>query len=221
MIIFRKKISAPFCRQRALIVAILLMAPLLTAGILNPAHAQAASPVEAMVSNFANQVLHILANRASATRQKVQFANVFLKNTDIGAIARFTLGKYARRIKDRERKQLNRLLSTYIVQLFVVKMRGTQSEGLEILGTTERKKDIDFLVRSEIKIRKVPGFSDAPIPVKWRVQKKDGGDFKLYDINIGGFWLAQEQRSTFVDIISRNNGKISALLEYLKKETAD
>lgn len=171
------------------------------------------------MSKFGNEVLTILANNKPISEQKKEFSSVFFRNADINAIARFTLGKYARRIKPKQREEFHRLLSLYIVQLFVVQMRGTRSEGLEVLRVTETKKNQKYLVKSVINIYKEPGFSDAPIPVKWQISKSKTGVLKLYDINIGGFWLAQEQRSSFVSIISSNKGKISALLDYLKKET--
>ncbi len=217
--LFKKKTARILRPQRTLVVAFMLVATLLATGPLSPNQALASSHVETMVRNFGNQVLNILASNQSANQQKKRFRKVFLHNANIQAIAKFTLGKYARRIKPTERSRLNLLLSDYIVQLFVVKLRGTQSEGLEVLRTTERKKGTDYLVKSVIRLRKVAGQSDAPIPVKWRIKKNQDGDFKLTDINIGGFWLAQEQRSTFVDIINRNNGKIGALLEYLRMKT--
>jgi phospholipid transport system substrate-binding protein len=219
MRIIKKKVAYILRPQRTLIVTFMLVATLLATGSLSPNQALAASPVEAMVRNFGNQVLYILASNQTVSQQKKLFRKAFLHNADIAAIANFTLGKYARKIKPSDRNQLNLLLSDYIVQLFVVKLRGTQSEGLEVLRTTERKKGRDYLVKSVIRLRKIPGQSDAPLPVKWRIKKNKNGELKLNDINIGGFWLAQEQRSTFVDIISRNNGKISALLEYLKLKT--
>ena len=172
-----------------------------------------------MVTNFANQVLYILASDKPVVKQQEQFGKIFLHNADMAAISKFTLGKYAKRIQPSEAEALQELLGNYIIQLFVVKLRGTQSLGLEVVATTERKKDIDFLVKSVINVRRIPGASKAPIPVKWRIKRNKDSDLKLYDINIGGLWLAQEQRSSFVNFISQNNGKIGALLEYLKKKT--
>lgn len=206
-------------RRRALAVALLFVVTVIAGGSLSPTSSVAASPVETMVMNFGNQILIILRNNGSASQQKKQFNSVFLDNADIGAIAKFTLGKYARIIKSAEFEEFRILLSRYITQLFVVHLRGTQSIGLEVLRATQQKNS--YFVKSVINIRKVPGFSDAPIPVKWRVHKNKQGEFKLFDINIGGFWLALEQRSSFVKIISQNNGKISALLSHLKKEVGD
>jgi len=217
--IIKNKTTGHSNTKRTLFAIYLLAATIVSVGLLNPTAARAASPVEGMVTSFANQVLGILAADRSVSQQKKQFGSVFLHYANIGAIARFTLGKYARRIKPIQNEEFQTLLGDYIIELFVVKLRGTQSEGIEILKITERKKDTDYLVKSEIKIRKIPGYSDAPIPVKWRIKTDENGDLKLNDINIGGFWLAQEQRSTFVDIISSNNGRVSALLDYLRKET--
>jgi len=219
MMIFNSNTAKTLRRKHSLLAAFMVFAATFTTGFLNPAAAQTATEVKTMVTNFGNQVLYILAGDRSASQQKEQFGKIFLHNADMAAISRFTLGKYARRIEPSQTERLQELLGNYIIQLFVVKLRGTQSEGLEVTSTVENKKDIDYVVKSVIKIRKVPGFSKAPIPVKWRIKRNDGGDLKLHDINIGGFWLAQEQRSTFVGLISRNNGKISALLDFLKKKT--
>ena len=215
-----KKKAKSFSRRYYMITAAALFSFALATGFYQPTPSFAASPVKTMVSKFGTQVLTILGNRHSARKQKEQFRTVFLRNADIGAIARFTLGKYARIITPTQKVELHKLLGQYIVQLFVVKMRGTQSTGLEVLGITEIKKDLKYLVKSVIKIRKEPGFSDAPIPVKWRIYRNKSGELKLTDISIGGFWLAQAQRSTFVDIISSNRGKISALLTHLRQEVS-
>jgi len=219
MMIFNSNTAIPLRQRHSLFAVFMVFAATFSSGFLNPAAAQTAPEVKTMVTNFANQVLYILANNKSASQQKDQFGKIFLRNANMAAISRFTLGKFARRIESSQSERLRELLGNYIVQLFVVKLRGTQSEGLEVISTTENKKNTDYLVKSVIKIRKEAGFSNSPIPVKWRIKRNDEGDLKLHDINIGGFWLAQEQRSTFVDLISRNNGRISSLLDYLLKET--
>ena len=219
MMIFNRYTAKALRQQRSLLAALMIFAATLTTGFLSPANAQTALEVKTMVTNFANRVLYILASDNSVSQQQEQFGKVFLHNANMAAISRFTLGKFARRIEPSESKQLQKLLSNYIIQLFVVKLRGTQSEGLEVTSMIENKKDTDYLVKSAIKIRKEPGFSDSPIPVKWRIKRNGEGALKLHDINIGGLWLAQEQRSSFVDLINSNNGRISSLLDYLKKET--
>ena len=219
MMIFNSNTTTALRQRYSLFAVFMVFAATFSTGFLTPATAQTAPEVKTMVTNFANKVLYILASDEPASQQKEQFGKIFLHTANMAAISKFTLGKYARRIEPSQTERLQELLGNYIVQLFVVKLRGTQSLGLEVTSMVENKKDVDYLVKSVIKIRKEPGFSNAPIPVKWRIKRDDEGDLKLHDINIGGFWLAQEQRSSFVDLISNNNGKISSLLDYLKKET--
>ena len=202
-------------RQYVLVAALVLIATISGAGLFASASAQAASSAEAMVSRFGNQVIKILINDGPVSQQERKFKSAFLRNADISTIGRFTLGKYARRIKSSERKEFHRLLSRFIVKVFISRMRGTKTTGLKILGTTERKKGRDFLVKSLVTLS-----DGAPIRVNWRIFKNKSGRLRLFDISIEGLWLAQEQRSIFVNIISRNNGKISALLTHLKEQIA-
>jgi phospholipid transport system substrate-binding protein len=42
------------------------------------------------------------------------------------------------------------------------------------------------------------------------------GGGRVQDVNVSSVWLAGQMRSTFVGVLNRNNGDISALLEYLR-----
>ncbi len=215
MLKFERKPTSPIQRRHVLIVAFIFVATMFATTLVNPTISLAASPVEAMVSKFGNKVIKILASNSPVSQQEKQFRTAFLRNADINTIGRFTLGKYARKIKKSERREFNRLLGRFIVKVFIGRLKGTKSTGLQILGTTERKKGRDYLVKSLVNIP-----NDAPIRVNWRIFKNKSGRLRLFDISIEGLWLAQEQRSIFVNIISRNNGKISALLTHLKQQIA-
>jgi len=215
MMTIKKNLDRTLKHRRRFITAFMFFAIALSAGFLPPSSSFAASPVESMVAKFGNRVIKILASNGSVSQQEKQFRSIFLRNADISTIGRFTLGKYARTIKASQRRQFHKLLGRFIVKVFIGRMKGTKSSGLKIIGTTERKKGRDFLVKSLVNI---PG--DAPVRVNWRVFRNRSGRLKLFDISIEGLWLAQEQRSTFVNIISRNNGNISALLTHLKQQIA-
>jgi len=213
--IFKRILARPERQRRTFLATFMLVLGILTIGLLNPTTTLAVSPAEAMVERFGNQVIKILASNGSAGQQEKKFRSIFLRNADINTIGRFTLGKYARKISSSQRKTFNQLLSRFIVKVFIGRMRGTKSTGLKIMGTTERKKGRDYLVKSLVNLP-----SSAPIRVNWRIFKNRSGRLKLFDISIEGLWLAQEQRSIFVNIISRNNGKISALLTHMKQQIA-
>jgi len=215
MMIYKKKLAESARQKRQFIATLLFIFTILATGILTPTSTLASPQVEAMVEKFGNQVIRILASNGSVSQQENQFKSAFLRNADISTIGRFTLGKYARTIKNSERREFNRLLGRFIVKVFIGRMRGTKSTGLKVLGTTERKKGRDFLVKSLVNLP-----DSAPIRVNWRVFKNKSGRLRLFDISIEGLWLAQEQRSIFVNVISRNSGKISALFTHLKQQIA-
>lgn len=42
------------------------------------------------------------------------------------------------------------------------------------------------------------------------------GGGRVQDVNVSSVWLAGQMRTTFVGVLNRNNGNISALLDYLR-----
>ncbi len=215
MMNFNSNPTEPMRSRRNFIATLLFAAIVLATGVLTPSSTFASPQAEAMVKNFGNQVIKILASNGPVSQQEKKFKTAFLRNADISTIGRFTLGKYSRTITPSERREFNRLLSRFIVKVFISRLRGTKSSGLKVLGTTERKKGRDFLVKSLVNLP-----DGAPIRVNWRIFKTKDGRLRLFDISIEGLWLAQEQRSIFVNVISRNGGKISALLAHLKQQIA-
>src|SRR5439155_16733207 len=54
------------------------------------------------------------------------------------------------------------------------------------------------------------------VPVTWRLVKRGGG-YRIFDVNVDGIWLASTQKTNFVSVLKKNNGKMSALLDYLRQ----
>jgi phospholipid transport system substrate-binding protein len=44
-----------------------------------------------------------------------------------------------------------------------------------------------------------------------------GDGFRIFDVNVDGIWLASTQKTNFVAVLKKNNGQMSALLDYLRK----
>ena len=212
MTIATHKTNTPMRYRSSLPIALAVAFAVFFTGILSTASAQAAPQVETMVLKLGNKIIKILKSGASRSTQEKQFKASFIRQADMATISRFTLGKYARTIKGSDRKKFQRLLSQFITKIFIGRMRGTNAKSIRISSTNERKKGRDYIVKSLIDLN-----SGAPIRVNWRVFKKSGR-YRIFDISIEGLWLAQEQRSTFVSILSNNNGKIGPLLTHLKQQ---
>ena len=57
----------------------------------------------------------------------------------------------------------------------------------------------------------------TPVRVDWRVASR-GDIYKITDVSVEGISMANTQRDEFASVIRKNSGKISALLEILRKK---
>ena len=98
------------------------------------------------------------------------------------------------------------------MKVYVTRLSDYNDEKLDVLGV-KTKGDSQPIVNSEIKFYNVR----QPVTVDWWLIRKNG-DFKIFDVNVVGVWLAQEQRSTFTTVIRNNGGDFNALLTHLRKQ---
>ena len=127
-------------------------------------------------------------------------------------IAAFALGQYLRTPTPEQKAEYRELVETFIVKVYVTRLSDYNDEKLDVLGV-KTKGDSQPIVNSEIKFYNVR----QPVTVDWWLIRKNG-DFKIFDVNVVGVWLAQEQRSTFTTVIRNNGGDFNALLTHLRKQ---
>ena len=133
-----------------------------------------------------------------------EFANVTGQYTDIGEIAMFALGKHRSKLPDAMRTEYVALTKDFIGRFMAEHAARFNGEGVKIVECRERSNKLYVTARLlEGKL------------VKFRLIYA-GQKFIIEDLNVAGIWLAQQLRSTFVDVISKNKGDINALINYLR-----
>lgn len=185
---------------------LLLLSPLLPASV--RAGTDQAS-AEEFIDGLANQVLDIVKNGDRLIKKRDAFHAMLVANADIPAIAMFSLGRYARRLPERDRIDYYGLVAAYISHIFVTHAVSLGGDRVHVTGSM-RRGDRELLVTS--KVRFTNGNS---LPVTWRVIR-DGNKFKVFDVSVNGIWLAIQQRSEFVSVIKRGGGDVETLLEFLR-----
>ena len=131
---------------------------------------------------------------------------------DMPTIAKFVLGIYWRRATEAERSEFlelyqtvvahsySRLFKDYAGEIFLVnKERPAPGGGVIVYGRS-------------------PRLSDEPILVEMLV-KKAGNKFKTMDIKVAGVSMPLTHRKEYSSVIRRRNGKVSGLLDALRKKT--
>jgi phospholipid transport system substrate-binding protein len=168
---------------------------------------------KAFVETVSENAIAIISDKdAGKAKQESDFRALLAENADMDRIAAFALGQYLRTPNDEQRKEYRELVETFIVKVYVTRLTDYNDEKLSILGARERGEN-QAIVQSEIRFTN----GREPVSVDWWLIKKDGG-YKIFDVNVVGVWLAQEQRSAFTSVIRNNGGNFDALLKHLRSQ---
>lgn len=178
-----------------------------------PSRTLAEDPVEAFIAALADELLAIIIEDAPRAEKKARFQALLVERADIPAIARFSLGRYVRKLPERDRQDYYGLVAAYISSIFATHAIGLAGEAVTVTGST-RRSERESVVNSMVKFA-----SGRSLTVDWRVRETDGV-YKVFDVSINGIWLAIQQRSEFISVIKQGGGTIDALLQHLRKHSS-
>jgi phospholipid transport system substrate-binding protein len=171
---------------------------------LAPSLALAASTAESYVSKVGNGVIAAARNNSVS-----QFRSLLRANADIAAIAIYSLGPYRKSLTSDVKAEYYGLVENYIAKVFQQNAKKLAGQGLEVRDTKDAGDSV--LVRSVLNFG-----GNGTVPVTWRLVKRGSG-YRIFDVNVDGIWLASTQKTNFVSVLKKNNGKMSALLDYLRQ----
>jgi len=171
---------------------------------LAPSLAFAASSAESYVTKVGNGVIAAARNNSVG-----QFRSLLRANADIAAIAIYSLGPYRKSLTSDVKSEYYGLVENYIAKVFQQNAKKLAGQGLEVKDTKDAGDSV--LVRSVLNFG-----GGGSVPVTWRLVKRGGG-YRIFDVNVDGIWLASTQKTNFVSVLKKNNGKMSALLDYLRQ----
>jgi len=100
-----------------------------------------------------------------------------------------------------------------VVKVYVTRLTDYHNEKL-VITSSKAKGTKEAIVESQINFTN----GREPVKVTWWLIKDASGSYKIFDLNVVGIWLAQEQRSSFTSVISNNKDDFNALLTHLKSQ---
>ena len=168
----------------------------------NVSASQAASSAERFVGRVGTSVL-AAANAGSVG----QFRSILRRHADLRVIAKFSLGKYARRLPPRQRGEVKKLVESMITKAFATysgRLRGTR---VEVTGSAASGR------YGTVVSTKIVGGSGGEI--KWRLAKSGSG-FRVIDVSVFGVWLSQRLRSVIVTKLKQRGGNFDAVFASLR-----
>jgi ABC-type transporter MlaC component len=173
---------------RFLAVSIMLLVLGLTAPFARAASCPAAGAVER-----AAQALMDAARRSTAGA----FSSALARHVDVRGTAMFALGQYRSGLPPARQREYVAGTHAYMARFLLNRARPFRSSR-------------DLKIES-CKGNLVQTSLEGRSKMVWRVS---GG--RIRDVQVSGVWLAIQLRSKFTGIIRRNNGKVEALLAFLR-----
>lgn len=185
--------------------------------IIQPGEAEAAScsSAKSYVSRVANSVTKTVANTSQGTRSReARFNRIFHSNMDIRRLGKFALGRYARKIPASKNREYLKLLERLVLKVFFGRLKSYRGEKYKIFKTArgcraKGKRGSEFIVSGEI----VSSSGRKMVQIDWWLVS---GGRRVFDIAVEGVWLAQQQRSAFNAVLSRNRGDFNGLFSNLR-----
>lgn len=182
-----------------------------------PAFADATT--EEYVRTNANDVLASLnAPGLTTDERRERFQGYMDEFTNLDAVAKFVIGKYAKRFTPEEMDAYLTTFRSYALAVYEFYFNEYRGRDVKVMGSTDRNAR-DSIVDTEI-IR-----SDGQeLEVRWRVLNR-GGKYQVVDVALNAegnlIWLAIEQQAQFLSILDQNNGSVDALIAKINSMTDD
>jgi len=155
-----------------------------------------AKSAEALVTQAAERI---------SQSDETEIADAVLDQLDVPLIARFTLGKHAKRLDEGQTSRFMDAMQTYIRRQITANADALTDIQVSVLKTVERNK------RDAIVTTRIEGAGD-PITLRWRVIER-GGRWSVVDLEFAGIWLAIEQRAQVTAILDRPGADIEDVIE--------
>jgi phospholipid transport system substrate-binding protein len=198
-------------------IGIGLIAALLAAVALAsaPARASADGP-EAFVQDVANRAIAVLSDQSKSEQDQIRaFRQMFRQAADLPKIARFTLGRYWRSASESERTEFVNLFEDYMLSVYSERFNRYSGEQIEVTGARD-EGDRGILVTSMVSQASGPG-----LHLDWRVEKDDGGNWRITDVVVEGVSMMITHRSEFASVIRSKGGEVSGLNDVLRQKISD
>lgn len=201
------------CRRRV----VLAVCGLWIAGIPILAAAESADSASAFLQAYSDRSIRMLTEPGvDQTEREARFRELLVEGFDLPSIGAFVLGRYGRVTTQDQRRAFLEVFQEAMAQRFVPLFSKHPNERLQVVREYRSEADPrSIFVRSRITQP-----AESPIKADWRIRRRDG-QFKIIDVVIEGVSMVVTLRSDYTSFIARNDGRVGALIEMLRKRVSE
>ena len=167
----------------------------------------------AFIQATGQELVGAINGGGTVAQRRERVAAVLKRAVDVDGVGRFILGRFYRTATPDEQAQYMRLFEETLIRN--LSARFGEYQGVRFsLGRSQQRTEDDVLVNTIIERPNSPAFS-----LDWRVGDI-GGQPKIVDVIAEGTSLRLTQRSEYSAVISRNGGRVAALLDAMRNQVA-
>lgn len=155
-------------------------------------------------------LMSLTENTISRAERENRVRKILNDNFDVKTIGKFALGTYWRTATEEEKTSYMKLFEDMVVTTYTSRFEGYSGQTLEVGEAVATGKDL--VVASKIVQKDGPAIS-----IDWRLREKKEGGLRIIDVIVEGVSMSVTQRSDFSSVIQQGGGKISYLIDVLKK----
>ncbi len=191
----------------------ILAAGLLCALGLPAAHAEAVAP-DAFVRTLSNDVIDaVKADKAiqagDVGRIRALVDAKVMPHVNFQRMTAMSVGPQWRSASPEQQKRMLEEFKTLMVNTYSGALTQVKDQSVAVKPLRGGAGDGDLVVRTEVRGK------GEPIQLDYRLEKA-GDDWKIYDVNVGGFWIVEDYKGQFAKDLS--TGGLDALITRLAEK---
>jgi phospholipid transport system substrate-binding protein len=193
--------------NRRLCVAVLALAGVIASP---PARAEAIAP-EAFVRQLSDDIIG--AVKADRSIQSGDLARIralvddkVMPSVNFPRMVASAVGPSWRSATPAQKTRMQEEFKTLLVNTYSGALTQVKDQTVQVKPFRGSAEQADVIVRSEVRSRA------EPVQLDYRLEKA-GESWKIYDVNVGGFWLVEAYRGQFARDLA--NGGMDALIATL------
>ncbi len=174
-----------------------------------PSFAMNAQEAEELVTKVVGEINKVIASGKSDADMMIDFEKLFDKYADVNTIARYALGRDARKASVSELREFTNIFKKYISHKYGSRFREFIGGKIEVKSSRKVKKFFEVKTNAVVK-------NQGSFEVIFLVSDRSGEKL-FFNIFVEGINLLLTERSEIGSILDRNSGDIGVMIDDLRK----
>ena len=180
-----------------------------------PIVAASAAPREpgAFIEDLGKRAIILLSDKkATLTEQRTGFRALLREGFATRAIGYFVIGKYRRGTSRETVNEFVKTFENYVIELYSSQFKNYSGETFKVIRVIKTNRPSDSIVITNI----LRDGGKKIFKIAFQIRQRPNKPSKIIDLKIEGVSMILAQREEFTGFISRNGGKLQALIDVLK-----